>query len=271
MHVMERRVASGPTVLMVHGNPTWGYLWRKVAAQLHDFEGHLVMPDLVGLGFSDKPTDLYKHQLDNHARWLARLVTALDLRDVVLVVQDWGGPIGVRAMMEHPERLAGVVVLNTVLGPPGEGFRPHRFHRFAQQRLVSDVAFRVLGFPQNAMFTAQGDKWSISPLDMAAYLWPLRDVRTNGAPLALARMVPDGMMHPSVEALRKVERFMAGYGGPVEVVWGDRDPVLGRARRKIEKLLPHAPITGTPAGHFLQEEVPALIAGAIRSVASAKR
>jgi cis-3-alkyl-4-acyloxetan-2-one decarboxylase len=92
VHVMQ--AGSGRPVLMLHGNPTWGFLWRKVAAELRGEPLRLVMPDLVGLGFSDKPRDLAAHTLENHGRWMAALVERLDLRDLVFVGQDWGGPIG---------------------------------------------------------------------------------------------------------------------------------------------------------------------------------
>lgn len=92
MHVME--LGSGQPVLMIHGNPTWSFLWRKVAAALTNEPLRLVMPDLIGLGLSDRPKSNKEHMIENHARWLGALVDALDLTDLVLVVQDWGGPMG---------------------------------------------------------------------------------------------------------------------------------------------------------------------------------
>jgi cis-3-alkyl-4-acyloxetan-2-one decarboxylase len=155
------------------------------------------------------------------------------------------------------------------VSPPREGFRPTRFHRFARLPLVSDVAFRLLGFPQNALHRAQGDPASIRGDVARAYRYPLRRLRDNAAPLALARMVPDGHPgHPSLEPLERVQSYVTSFAGPIAVVWGDRDPVLGRLRKRIEALLPKATVTRTEAGHFLQEEVPEEIADAIRRVAS---
>lgn len=262
---------DAPPVLLLHGNPTWGFLWRRVAAELAGERLRLVMPDLVGLGFSDKPRDPSVHTLESHARWIGGVIDGVALagpRDrLVLVGQDWGGPIGFRAMAERRDRLAGLVVLNTVASPPKAGFRPTAFHRFARTPLVSTFAFRVLGFPQRALHRAQGDPSSIRGEVARAYRYPLRGWSRNAAPLALARMVPDSLEHPSVPDLERCRELVEGFDGPAAIVWGDRDPVLGRVRRWMETLLPDAPVTRTDAGHFLQEEVPAEIAAAIRSVA----
>ena len=187
---------------------------------------------------------------------------------MIAVVQDWGGAIAMRALADRPERLAGLVVLNTALSPPRAGFRPSAFHRFARAPVVSKLAFRLFGFPQNAMFAAQGDRASVRGEVARAYRYPLRRLRDRTAPLALARMVPDSLEHPSIEPLRRVQALVESFDGPAAIVWGDRDPVLGRVRTWIEKLLPQAEVTRTQAGHFLQEEVPHPIADAVRRVAT---
>lgn len=266
MHVLEGGVPTGRPVLMVHGNPTWGFLYRKVAAELAGEPLRLLMPDLLGLGLSDKPHRAEEHTLENHATWLGALVDGLALDGVILVVQDWGGPIALRAFADRPARLGGLVILNTVVGPPRPGFRPSWFHRFARLPIVSDVAFRGLGFPQRALYLAQGDRSSIRGDVLRAYGHPLRRRADRVAPLALARMVPDGPDHASIAPLQVCQDFVTSFRGPVAIVWGDRDPVLGRVRRHIERLLPDAPVTVTQAGHFLQEEVPREIAAAVRDV-----
>jgi haloalkane dehalogenase len=223
-----------------------------------------VAPDLVGLGLSDKPHEATAHTLDNHARWLGAAIDALGLREIVFVGQDWGGPVGLAALAPRIARVAGMVILNTVTGPPRPGFRPSWFHRFARSR-TGAIAFK-LGFPQNTMFVAQGDKTSIVGRAALGYWWPLRRLRDRIAPLALARMVPDSMDHPSMEPLRVCHEAITAFRGPIAIVWGDRDPVLGSVIRHLERLLPDATITRTRAGHFLQEEVPGPIADAIRDV-----
>ncbi len=265
MHVMEQ--GSGRPVVMLHGNPTWGFLWRKVALALTGEPLRIILPDLVGLGLSDKPRDPRLHTIENHARWLGTLLDTLVPDDTMLFVgQDWGGPIGLRALADRPSRVAGLVLANTVIGPPRPGFRPTAFHRFARLPLVSDFMFRVVGFPQNALGWAQGDRRSIRGDVARAYRWPLRHLADRIAPLAMARMVPDSPSHPSIAALTRCQELVDGFAGPVALVWGDRDPVLGRVRSFIERRLPAAPVTRTQAGHFLQEEVPDELAAAVRDV-----
>lgn len=267
MHVLEGGVPGGRPVLMLHGNPTWGFLYRKVAAELAGERGlRLLMPDLLGLGLSDKPQRAEEHTLENHATWLGALVDGLELDGVVLVVQDWGGPIGLRAFADRRDRLAGLVLLNTVVGPPRPGFRSSWFHRFARIPLVADIAFRRLELPQRALYLAQGDRRSIRGDVLRAYRFPLARFDFRVAPLALARMVPDGPAHPSIAPLAICQDLVTSFAGPISIVWGERDPVLGRVRRHIERLLPDARVTVTPAGHFLQEEVPREIADAVRDV-----
>lgn len=277
MHVME--VGEGPPVLMLHGNPTWGFLYRKVVRALAEgapgatsgpwgrIPYRVILPDLIGLGLSDKPHSRCVHTIENHSRWLGALIDQLDLQGLTFVGQDWGGPIGLHALRSRAERLHGMVILNTVIGPPRPGFRPTAFHRFARVPGLSEAAFRLLEFPQAGLGAAQGNPHSITGDVAEAYRWPLRRFRDNKAPLALARMVPDSLDHASVPALREVYDFAKSWSGPAAIVWGDRDPVLGRVRTFIERTLPQAPVWRTTAGHFLQEEVPDAIAEAIRETA----
>src|SRR6266545_4048007 len=160
MHVMEW--GAGRPVLLLHGNPTWGFLYRKVVAALRGEPLRLVVPDLVGLGFSDKPRQASEHRLESHAGWLGALLDGLALEGLVFVGQDWGGPIGLRALAERPGLAKGLVVLNTGVGPPRPGFRPTLFHRLARVPLVSDILFRALAFPQRILHRVQGDPASIS-------------------------------------------------------------------------------------------------------------
>lgn len=266
IHVMEHGDRQGRPVLMLHGNPSWGFLWRKVALALGGQPLRLIMPDLVGLGLSDKPRAGSFHRLVEHGRVISRLIEALALEELVFVGQDWGGPIGLLALADQPERLAGLVLLNTVVGPPRPDFRPTSFHRFARLPLISELTFRGLGFPQRALSLVQGDKRSIRGDTTRAYRWPLRRLLDNAAPLALARMVPNSLEHESIAPLRRTQALVEAFRGPAALVWGDRDPILGKVRSHLERLLPQAKVTRTSAGHFLQEEVPEQIAAAIADV-----
>ena len=264
MHVME--TGRGRPVLMVHGNPTWGFLYRKVALGLQGQGLRVIMPDLIGFGFSDKPRDPSAHSIRNHSRWLGSLIDQLDLEDVILVVQDWGGAIGSHAFATRRERLAGMVVLNTVLDAPPPNFKPAAFHRLSHVPVLSDFLFRVLPLPQAAMRFVQGDRSSIRGDVARAYRYPLRHLRDRIAPLATARMAVDRAGHPSVPALEECAAFVGSFTGPKAIVWGRRDPVIAKALKRTKALLGDPPVTETQAGHFLQEEVPDQIAAAVLDV-----
>jgi haloalkane dehalogenase len=262
MHVME--TGTGFPVIALHGNPTWGFLYRRVAEALQG-EVRLIMPDLIGLGFSDKPSNPAEHQLEHHQRWMASLLDALEVEQCAMAVQDWGGAIGVGALALRPKIRAGLVVMNTALTPPKPGFRPTAFHRFANMKGVSDLAFRGLGFPQSFMGHLIPTK-KLRADERRAYRAPFGGFADRVAPLAMARMVPNGPHHPSMGPLDRCRQWVEAFEGPAAIVWGDRDPVLGGVRSWMEKLFPNAPVTRTAAGHFLQEEVPNEIAAAIRDV-----
>lgn len=264
LHFIDHGDPASPPVFLLHGNPTWSFLWRKVIALLPGFR--CVAPDLLGLGLSDRLPRISDHTVERHGAAMAELVEKLDLRGIVLVGQDWGGPIAAQVGARMPERIAGVVLGNTSVLVP-ERPRGTPFHRFARMPVVSDLVFRGLGFPQNVLGRVQGDRRSISGVVARAYRWPLRTWADRGAPLALARMVPDGPEHPSVPALRKGEEWMRGFPGPMALVWGMRDPILKRALGRHERAFPHAAVIRTAAGHFLQEEAPGELAAAIGDVA----
>jgi haloalkane dehalogenase len=266
MHAMES--GEGRPVVLLHGNPTWGFLYRKVAVELADEPLRVIMPDLVGFGFSSRPTDASAHRLANHAAWFGQFLDALDLRDLIFMGQDWGGAIGTLALAERPGLMTGMVLANTVVTPPREGFNPTAFHKLAHLPVVSDLLFRGLGYPQNNLNLGQGEKASITGEVARAYKYPLRTWRERGAVLSMAREVPDSLEHPSVPLLQRCQEFVEGFEGPAAVVWGDRDPVLRKVKNRTARLLPQASVTSTSAGHFLQEQVPVEIADAIREVAA---
>jgi haloalkane dehalogenase len=269
MHVLEWGPPNGKAIVLVHGNPTWGFLWRKVVAEViaRDPSLRLVVPDLIGLGLSSKP-GVSAHTLDNHAGWLGAMLDELVPGPLVLAAQDWGGAIGLHAMASRMSRLRGIVLGNTAIGPPAPKFRPTLFHRLAQLPFASDLLFRRLGFPLGFLHLSQGDRSSIRGEVARAYRWPLRKLEDRAAPLALARMVPDSHdRHRSVPAMRVSQRTFETAQVPIALVWGMRDPILGRVINHLARLRPDAKVTRTEAGHFLQEEVPVPLAEAIVDVA----
>ena len=258
---------SGRTVVFLHGNPTWGFLWRKVMLALDPTAFRCLAPDLMGLGYSSR-IGAEEHTLEAHAAWFGGWLDAMQLRNIIVVAQDWGGPIALRALADRPGLAAAIVLSNTVAGPPRADARPTLFHRFAHSRGLADLVFRLGGFPQRTLWMAQHDRSSISGEVAAAYMAPLRGLSNNAAPLALARMVPLGEEHPSLAGLARCRDFIAGFGGPIELVWGVRDPILGRVIGHLERTLPGARVSRHEAGHFTPEEIPGPIADAVRSAAA---
>ena len=269
MHVMEWGPADGRAVLLLHGNPTWGFLWRKVVAAIRARPGgdalRLIAPDLVGLGLSSRPA-ASRHSLVQHAAWMGAAIDQLVRGPLVLVAQDWGGPIGMLAMATRRDRLRGLVLGNTALSPPAKGFKPSLFHRLSQMPIVSNVLFEYLGFPLGLLHTSQGDRSSIRGDVARAYRWPLAKRSQRAAPLALARMVPDSHAHPTNASFATTDELFRTLDAPIRLVWGTRDPILGRVINHLERLRPDAKIVRTDAGHFLQEEVPEPLADAVMDI-----
>ncbi len=257
---------DGRPIVLMHGNPTWCYLWRKVIRILVEHDLRVIAPDLVGLGLSSKPRVLELHTLDFHAGRISSLIRALDLRNVTIAGQDWGGPIIGVAAARNRERVCGAVFANTAIRVPKRKPRRTPFHRFSHIPLVSDLFFRVFNFPVPFLGFAQGDRSSIGRAERRAYRYPLRKIKDRTAPLALTRLVPSSLDSPNIETLREVEDWARSFTGPVRLVWGMRDPILKRSVWGARKLFPEAEVVETDAGHFLQEEVPEELAAAILAV-----
>jgi len=264
IHVLE--VGQGYPVYLQHGNPTTGLLYRKVAALLPLDRVRVIMPTMVGLGYSTK-IPASEHTLDNHMRWMNRVLTTLDLTEAVYAGQDWGGPVGMGALSLAPGVLKGAVVMNTGFRAPREPMDLSRAHALVKTPLVGELVVEALS---SVFFTrlaqVQGDPATMSPRVMDLYRRPLEDSGNAKATLALMRMVADGPDHASSPALRHIERYVEGLDIPVELVWGINDPILGRGLPFMQKMFPAAPVTETEAGHFLQEEVPEIIAAALMRI-----
>lgn len=260
---------NGRPVLLVHGNPTWSFLWRKVITALDGSPLRVIAPDLLGFGTSDKPPRASDHQLGVHIEVVSALANMLELDGFLAVGQDWGGPIACGVAERHPSRVGGLVLGNTAVLEPARPFRSKGFHKLSHLPILSDALFRGLLFPIPVMNLAQGDRASIGLRERIAYGWPFAKVLDRSGPLGLARMVPDSEHHPSTAVLDRVGRFVRSWRGPAALVWARRDPILGRGLRRHAEALPQATVRECDAGHFSQEEVPELWADAIREVADA--
>lgn len=266
VHVLE--VGQGYPVLLQHGNPTSGFLYRRVASELPTDRLRLLMPTLVGLGFSSKvPASM--HTLENHMRWINGVLTELEISKAIYVGQDWGGPVGMGALALSPGVLRGAVVMNTGFNAPTEKRDLSTAHATVKTPVVGELIVEFSGQFLQRLRQVQGDPNSMPDEVIELYGRPLADSGNGKAPLALMRMVPDGPQHPSAERMRFIEKYVGTLGVPVEIVWGMNDPILGPGLERMKQNFPNAPVTKTQAGHFLQEEVPREIAAAIVRVHAA--
>jgi len=260
VHVLE--VGSGLPVFLQHGNPTSGLLYRKVVEELPTDGVRVIMPTLVGLGFSSK-VPASEHTLDNHIRWIHGVLEQLQLSEVVYAGQDWGGPIGMGALAKSPGLLKGAVLMNTGLNAPAISVDISTAHAAVKNPVLGELMVEVLASIFENLPNVQGDPGSLPPDVLELYGRPVLESGNSKAPLAMMRMVTDGPDHESTPGLRRVEAYVQGLDIPVEIVWGMQDPILGKMLPFMQENFPDAPVTETQAGHFLQEEVPVEIAAAL--------
>lgn len=263
IHVLE--VGEGYPVYAQHGNPTSGLLYRKVVAELPKDRVRVIMPTMVGLGFSTK-VPASEHTLDNHTRWMNEALRQLQLEELVYVGQDWGGAVGVGALMQSPELLSGAVILNTGFNAPTEKMSLSRAHDLAKTPVIGELLMENIVSIFDRLHETQGDPASFPKEVADLYGRPVIESGNKKAPLALMRMVPDGPNHPSSAELRKIQAYVTSLDVPAEIVWGMSDPIFARALPAMKTFFPNARVTETKAGHFLQEEVPVEIADAIMRV-----
>jgi haloalkane dehalogenase len=210
-----------------------------------------VAPDLIGFGRSDKPVDVAEHSYARHVEWARELVfDHLDLRDVTLVGQDWGGLIGLRLAAEHPDRFARIVPANTGL-PTGDVDMPAIWHRFRQA--VQNSPNLDVG-----RFVQSGCQRTLTDAERAAYDAPFPDETYKAGPRAMPGLVPTRPDDPASDANRAAWQFLATSATPMLVAFSDSDPITGGMRPILERTMRgaagrvHPTIAG--AGHFLQED-----------------
>lgn len=263
MHVLE--IGNGYPVYMQSGMPVSGFLYRKVADLLPMDQFRVIMPTLVGLGFSSK-VPASQHSLENHLTWTNTLLNKLSLSELIFVGHDWGGPIGAGALERSPELLAGAVILNTVLDAPRQPRPVPTVLKMARLPVIGE--FMLEGplslFDQLPGF--QNDPDSLPPDVLDMYARPLEDSGNKKAPLALVRMSVFSPEDPDAAKLLATEAYLRSRDIPVEIVWGLNDPRLGNRLTDMKKLFPNAAVVETQAGHFLQEEAPNDIALAVQRV-----
>jgi haloalkane dehalogenase len=246
--------ADGPVVLALHGDPTWGFLYRKVIAALADTGVRVVVPDLIGFGRSDKPADVAEHTYARHVEWVRALVfDALDLRKITLLGQDWGGLLGLRLVAEHPDRFARVVAANTGL-PTGDVDMPEVWWQF--RRAVEKAG--AAGMLDIARLVASGCRRPLPAEVLAAYEAPFPDQSYLAGPRAMPLLVPTRPDDPATEANRAAWATLRELDLPFLCAFSDGDPITGGMAPILRRVMrgaagrDHPTIAG--AGHFLQED-----------------
>ncbi|MGB0101070.1 MAG: haloalkane dehalogenase [Nocardioides sp.] len=260
MAYVDAGPADGPVALLLHGEPSWSFLYRDVIATLVAAGVRCVAPDLVGFGRSDKPTRPADHSFARHVEWVRALAfDHLDLRDATLVGQDWGGLIGLRLVAEHPDRFARVVAANTGL-PTGDFDMPEiwwQFRRAVESAEVLDVGRLV----------ASGCARSMSDDVRAAYDAPFPDEASKAGPRAMPTLVPTRPDDPATEANRAAWEVLGRWDRPFLVAFSDSDPITGAMAPVLRKLVPGTAGIEHPvierAGHFLQEDAGAELGEAV--------
>lgn len=245
-HLDEGPADAAVTVLCLHGNPSWSYLYRHMIPVFTAAGLRVVAPDLLGFGRSDKPVLESDHSFDLHRGMLLEFVERLDLKNVMLVCQDWGGIFGLTLPMDMPQRFTRLLVMNTGLGTGQltEGFRQWRSYSNSQ----SDLAVGKL---------IRRGKRDMSDAEAAAYDAPFPDARYKAALRAFPNLVPDGEDAPGAALSRQALTFWRDqWAGDSFMAIGMQDPVLGApAMQSLRQVIRNCPppLEVAEGGHFVQE------------------
>jgi haloalkane dehalogenase len=248
MHYVDE--GAGEPILLLHGEPTWSFLYRKMIPVLRA-RFRCVAPDYIGFGRSDKWTDVGAYSFARHFAFLERFVAALDLRGITVVVQDWGGPLGLRYAARHRDRVARLVILNTGL-MTGEAAA-------LSLGLVKwrEYALRTPDLPIGAVIRRSVvDRSSVSDAVVAAYDAPFPTPESKAGARAFPALIPTSPDAPGAAEMRETRAALASWDKPALVCFSDSDPVFPPAvGRALASLIPQARFTLIGgAGHFLQEE-----------------
>jgi len=255
LHYLDE--GAGNPVLLLHGEPTWSFLWRKSIPKLAQ-RHRVVAPDLLGFGRSDKPTDLGWYSYDGHVASIERLVAELGLERLTLVVHDWGGPIGLRFAVEHEGLVDRLVILDTGIAggkPPGEMWLRFRA-----------VVREVGGALDIGRLVEAGTAQGLADDVRAAYDAPFPTPESKAGARAFPELVATEPEHPSTAPMNRVRDALRDWHKPALVVWGAQDSVLSpRIAEHFVELIPGAtgPLLLDGASHFLQEDRPNEVTAAI--------
>jgi haloalkane dehalogenase len=251
VHYVDEGPAGAPPVLLLHGEPTWSYLYRHMVPLLLAAGARVVVPDLVGFGRSDKPAEQRDHTYARHVAWMRQLVVDhLDLRDVTFFGQDWGGLIGLRVVAGAPDRFARLAVGNTGL-PTGHGSPTPAFLAW------QEFARTTEHFPVGAIING-GCTTALPPEVVAAYDAPFPDDSYTAGARAMPALVPTSFDDPGAVDNREAWKVLEAFDRPVLCAFSDSDPITKGGDKPFRERIPgaadqpHTTIEG--GGHFLQED-----------------
>jgi haloalkane dehalogenase len=251
VHYVDEGPPDADPVLLMHGEPSWSFLYRKMIPVITEAGARVIAPDLVGFGRSDKPAQREDYTYQRHVDWIRSLLEQLDLQRTTLVGQDWGGLIGLRLVAEHPERFARVVAANTFLPTgdrhPGDAFLA--WQKFSQETPTLPVGGIVNG---GCVGTLPDDV-------IAAYDAPFPDETFKEGARQFPLLVPTSPDDPAAAPNRQAWEALSGFAKPFLTAFSDSDPITGGADRVLQDHIPgtrgqaHTTLAG--GGHFLQEDV----------------
>ena len=250
MHYIDEGPRDGEVIWMQHGEPSWAYLYRKMITPLTAAGYRVIVPDLIGFGRSDKPSERTDYTYQRHLDWVTQLLDQLQLKDITLVCQDWGGLLGLRLVGEQPERFARVVASNTMLPtgdhPPGDAF--FKWKAFSQEVDVFPTAGIIKGATVLPM----------TPEVYAAYDAPYPDESFKAGARQFPTLVPVTPDDPASNANREAWQSLQGFSKPFLCAFSDSDPVTAGGDKIMRKLIPgcegQAHTTIEQGGHFVQED-----------------
>ena len=251
VHYLDEGPADAAPVLLMHGEPTWAYLYRHVIPPLVAAGMRVIVPDLVGFGRSDKPTEQADHTYARHVAWMTELVVDhLDLHDATFFGQDWGGLIGLRVVAAHPQRFARLVVGNTGL-PTGHGSPTEAFLNWQNFAKTTEV------FPVGMIING-GTTTDLAPEVIAAYDAPFPDDSYMAGARIMPALVPTSTDDPGAAENLEAWKVLEAFERPVLCAFSDSDPITAGGDKPFRERIPgatevdHTTISG--GGHFLQED-----------------
>jgi haloalkane dehalogenase len=249
MHYVDEGPRDGAPVLMMHGEPSWSYLYRKMIPPFAAAGLRALAPDLIGFGKSDKPAAMADYSYERHVAWMKEWLVALDLRDVTLVCQDWGSLIGLRLAAENEDRFSRIVVANGFL-PTARQSVPRAFRVWRAFAVYSPL------FPIGRI-VASGCVTKPTPEVVRAYDAPFPTSEHKAGARVFPRLVPTAESDPAVPANRAAWEVLGRWEKPFLTLFGKNDPILGRGDAPLQRHVPGA--KGQPherfwGGHFVQED-----------------